>query len=402
MSAFDIQHAIDLLEQGRTDEAIPLLQHMVDAMPMYVAAHVLLARAYEAEQQWRNAQDAWQRAHFFMPNSPSVRDGIRRANGRMATAWLPPSGEQPPAGSEVPEPEVPEPEAWSPLIEGAPEAASLEAEPLEPEAEAPRGGLDTYDAYADDDLEAAWSEPDEREEETEAFREAPPAWEDVEMPAEDEDAWPAAPTTRWQEPAPDAYDGDEPEAGTGADVEAGHEPPELPPEEETFVDLTEAPEAPPLPPLRTEVPPNAEPEAAPTPEEEGASPPPGHAGAAVSWRETDEEHEAGDGEEAPAEEKTSPPEFRRKTPDFSDLDRLIGELESARIVPRPDLDSVPPPELEDEIEDMVSETLARIYASQHQFDEAARVYELLSGQQPERADEFLRKAAEMRARAADR
>lgn len=85
----------------------------------------------------------------------------------------------------------------------------------------------------------------------------------------------------------------------------------------------------------------------------------------------------------------------------ADLDRLINELESARIVPRPDLDEVPPPDLEDDIEDVVSETLARIYASQGQYDEAAHVYELLAEQQPEKADEFAGKASEMRAKASE-
>jgi hypothetical protein len=80
---------------------------------------------------------------------------------------------------------------------------------------------------------------------------------------------------------------------------------------------------------------------------------------------------------------------------------LINELESARIVPRPDIEEMTASELEDDIEDVVSETLARIYASQGQYDEAARIYELLAGQHPEDSDEFLMKASEMRARASD-
>jgi hypothetical protein len=80
-----------------------------------------------------------------------------------------------------------------------------------------------------------------------------------------------------------------------------------------------------------------------------------------------------------------------------DLDRLIDELGSARIVPQPDLDDLPPPELDDDIDDMVSETLARIYASQEQYGEAARVYEQLARQQPDQADRLLAEAAAMRA-----
>jgi len=88
-----------------------------------------------------------------------------------------------------------------------------------------------------------------------------------------------------------------------------------------------------------------------------------------------------------------------RPPAADDLDRLIEELESARIVPNPDLDMLPLPDLEDHIDDMVSETLARIYASQKQFGEAARVYEQLAEQQPDRAEEFGRKAMEMRGQA---
>lgn len=83
----------------------------------------------------------------------------------------------------------------------------------------------------------------------------------------------------------------------------------------------------------------------------------------------------------------------------NELDHLIQELESARIEPDPELDSIPSPDLDDDIDDMVSETLARIYTSQEQYGEAARVYVKLATQDPDRAEEHLEKAAEMRARA---
>ncbi len=86
--------------------------------------------------------------------------------------------------------------------------------------------------------------------------------------------------------------------------------------------------------------------------------------------------------------------------DFDDLDHLIQALEGARIQPKPNFERVPPPELESDIDDLVSETLARIYAAQEQFGEAAKVYDKLAEQQPERADEFMNKAFEMRARLA--
>ncbi|NBB85083.1 MAG: tetratricopeptide repeat protein [Bacteroidetes bacterium] len=84
-----------------------------------------------------------------------------------------------------------------------------------------------------------------------------------------------------------------------------------------------------------------------------------------------------------------------------DLDRLIEDLETARIVPRPDLDDIPEPDLDDDIDDMVSETLARIYSSQEQYGEAARIYEKLAAMDPDRAEEMEAKAEAMRAKAAE-
>ncbi len=86
--------------------------------------------------------------------------------------------------------------------------------------------------------------------------------------------------------------------------------------------------------------------------------------------------------------------------DDLDLDRLIAELASARIEPRPDLDDIPPPELEDDVDDLVSETLALIYAAQQQYEEAARVYEKLALQHPEKATHYHEQAAKMREKAA--
>ena len=85
--------------------------------------------------------------------------------------------------------------------------------------------------------------------------------------------------------------------------------------------------------------------------------------------------------------------------EFDHLDRLIDELEAARIEPHPDLDELPSPNLENEIEDVVSETLARIYVAQEQYDEAARVFRKLAEQDPARSQEFLEEADEMQQRA---
>lgn len=81
-----------------------------------------------------------------------------------------------------------------------------------------------------------------------------------------------------------------------------------------------------------------------------------------------------------------------------ELDDLIQELESARIVPKPEHEIVEAPVLEADIDDMVSETLARIYEGQKQYDEAARVYEKLATMQPEKAEDFEQRASELRSR----
>jgi tetratricopeptide (TPR) repeat protein len=84
----------------------------------------------------------------------------------------------------------------------------------------------------------------------------------------------------------------------------------------------------------------------------------------------------------------------------ANLDRLIERLQGARIVPDPDfeIDESLVSEDDDDRDNLVSETLARIYAAQEQYREAAQVYEVLAEQQPERAEEFRMKAREMKMR----
>jgi hypothetical protein len=92
--------------------------------------------------------------------------------------------------------------------------------------------------------------------------------------------------------------------------------------------------------------------------------------------------------------------------DFDDLDRLIEELESARITPTPNPTDAPEPATPDEgddeddrADDLVSETLARIYASQGKYREAMRVYLKLAAQKPDQMRPLLEKASAMRVEA---
>ena len=86
-------------------------------------------------------------------------------------------------------------------------------------------------------------------------------------------------------------------------------------------------------------------------------------------------------------------------PVADELDALISRLEGApRIRPDPAFDG-PAVSFDDgDVEEMASETLAKIYEAQRQYAQAAAVYETLAARQPERADELLRRADEVRQR----
>jgi len=92
----------------------------------------------------------------------------------------------------------------------------------------------------------------------------------------------------------------------------------------------------------------------------------------------------------------APPEFvlGHDDEEEDDLDELIAELEDARITPSDR--AFPQPDLESRIEDVASETLARIYAEQKQFEEAARVYARLADISPDNRQRFLERASEMK------
>lgn len=252
MSASTLDKAYWRLKQGKPEEAIPLLEELIQRLPVYVTPHVLLAWAYESKEEWNKATETWQRAYFLMPNSAAVREGMQRAMKTVA--------EQPSRVSSSP-------------------SAALEFELPSPQAPAPP--------------------------------ETPPPApsEDDSEPPEDQDALSDS-LPRPQRPS------------------RPHSPNDL------LTDITD-----------------------------------------------------------------TPLESTRGAAEFEDLDRLIDDLEAARIQPQPDLDDIPEPDLDNQIEDVVSETLAQIYVGQEQFGEAARVYTKLAEQDPSRAEEFLKKAEEMRQRA---
>ena len=106
--------------------------------------------------------------------------------------------------------------------------------------------------------------------------------------------------------------------------------------------------------------------------------------------------EADDQRPETLEQRPEADDQRPETDDERELEHLIRELEDARIIPDPDVKAIEEEELEDDLEDLVSETLARIYAAQKHYDEAGRVYDTLARQKPDRKNEFEAKAIEMK------
>ncbi|MFT4603356.1 MAG: tetratricopeptide (TPR) repeat protein [Rhodothermales bacterium] len=92
-------------------------------------------------------------------------------------------------------------------------------------------------------------------------------------------------------------------------------------------------------------------------------------------------------------------ESLRNDEPYHELDELIKELETARIIPDPKVEPVDSSRLAPDVEDVVSETLAKIYANQKYYEEAAKVYDKLAVQQKDRKEEFNQKASDIRQRA---
>ena len=539
MALLDIQHVLDLLDGGQAAQAVPLLSEWSERTPAYATPHILLARAYEALGRWDDARNAWQHAHFLLPNSPVVQEGLQRVH--EAAAATAPESEHALADLDVAGTlDLDEPFDAEKAVDADLAALDLEddlsvtLEPVDTHLEPVDTHLEPLDAplenlavdplFEDFDL----GEPSAEADLAPASEEGAPSDTTETAEVRDEDLPFLEEYTDTDEGADTAESTDIEVQETGGDAEIPEEPepadleteePEPPVEAEAEV----APPAPPEPAETDALVEDAGAEASPAalPDEEDvrpeetsdepvaalsdAAPPseeaPRELDVDVFPLDTDEPTEedvalkdepertspsadddieateadaedyvpavraalaAAEADAAEASEKDpsgtaksrsiyeeidelidrhgeppSPDDLPLDAPDLDisafdtsegevdletwddfepvpdaeehpplaapvdDLDRLIEELESARIVPNPDPDDVPDIELDDEIDDVVSETLARIYASQNQYHEAARVYEQLALQQPDRAEHFQQQAAEMRAQAGD-
>jgi hypothetical protein len=380
-------------------------------MPAHLTAYVLLARAYESRRRWGEALRAWKSAHLLMPTSPLVREGRERVLDRLDE--IPEPDVDAPAGPSAPDgngravvsaeqtmadalasarapagragDEAPDEDrgAEDRGAEG-PEAEGPEAEG--PEAEArDEAGDEMGDQFADEGGDEGLDEEVELPTDLDALDEAREALNlptpgDADAPAENEPPEPARP-----ENEPSAEGPPEETPGQKAGDEAGSEAGDEAGSEATASDGASA-----LPSDLDDLRDRAEREA----RQGGARPGlrrrssgdaggPGLGGRAEGAG--DDAGQGGDGSDG-------------------DLDRLIEELESARIDPS-GIDPAPEPEageeasepdLEGGAREMVSETLARIYANQDRYREASRIYVKLAARDPERIREYLEKAASMR------
>lgn len=70
MAIVEIEQALNHFKTGEPEKAIPILENVVELVPTYVIAHVLLAQAYEAANQDEKSIRAWRQAYRMIPNSP--------------------------------------------------------------------------------------------------------------------------------------------------------------------------------------------------------------------------------------------------------------------------------------------------------------------------------------------
>ena len=407
---FDINELIALMRAGTSEEAIPHLEHITQKLPTHVAAHALLAQAYTNERRLEEARVAWQNALFLMPNSPSIKKGFRRVLKELSkqeppqpvTEVEPPPELQENKIAETQEellPETLEEPALEAQEEDLTETDGRDSEDEDKEQqetfyipntnradieEANDGGeeeSETPEAPDEDEVETLETEREELEAETEDALVTDEENEDIIKGTLDidlEELLDGAPSHSHETPSmlvnPSSHHN-----ATPIEIEAiKAQTPQEEAEEEKDEEEDE-PEEPiktndiPLPIITVPIPSSSS-SNTPPPVSKGLPPdipvPPILAPLVENTDEWAEDQE---------------------------LDNLIQELESARIVPKPDHEHIEVPALEDDIEDMVSETLARIFEGQKQYAKAADMYEKLAVLHPERARKFEAKASELRA-----
>jgi len=85
----DFANAVDYMEQARYDEAIVLLEQVIDQSPGLTAPHVNIALAYEQKGATEKAEEHLKTALVLIPGHPvasNVYGLLLRKNGRFAEA----------------------------------------------------------------------------------------------------------------------------------------------------------------------------------------------------------------------------------------------------------------------------------------------------------------------------
>ena len=419
-----LQQAAEHLAAGRPAHAADALGRIAAETPTYAAAHVLHAVALEAAGRPADALAAWHRAAFLVPRSPLVL----RERQRLV-ALLPaetPAG--PPAPAVWTETPAPEPTETAALETAVPETAAPETATSEtaasPDGAAPDEPADDVDAVPEtiplDDLAPSFTlDPgDDGDFDPDGFDLS--AFDLGDEALGDDDDWldlstPGAPPSgeipsreipSGEIPPEESLYGENSSGGSSSGRPAfGEEP-------AASAWLDDDP-APPLTDWADRLGDDAlrlmppEPAAAPEPAAPRADAPsawavfedePTTTPAPPPAAETLPTPDAAPPDAAPAGAAAAPP------PSVGDeLDSLIASLEHVpRIRPDPAFrgPAVGTAGTEADVAEMASETLARIYAAQHQYVRAALVYETLAAREPGRADALLEQAAAMRQRRA--
>lgn len=383
MSISPLQDAADLIKEGNVTEAIHLLKGLTDVLPGYAAAFVLLGHALEAHQQPQAALAAWQQAALLIPNSRVIQQGLLRTADVLAVPARSPNEPTRIADDATNQNENPPKKDALPSKKAPPKKTTNTIGDLE---EIPKTDLVSF-SDSSNYTKTKQDNPSDFKESLSLNTDTPWQWPEalIKAPKNQEYSATKAEKVTLEIPLPKETDSQiTPTQTPNEDIIQGVDTPD---EKQKATD-----------PVRID-------HALESQEDTKTKPTISHTdGTDVRLASSVEPQQRASNTIVVAEEPDGIAriEEQKALPGgadwFDDLDSLITELESARIVPKPDFESIPSPALDDDIEDVVSETLARIYASQKQYEEAARVYEQLAEQQPEQAPSFLEKAAEMRTR----
>ena len=351
----EIQGAAQLLADGHAAEAVERLKRLTETVPAYATAHVLHAKSLEALNRWEEALEAWHHAHFLAPTSPLVqRERKKLLDARASAIGFAPLGELdgriPPEQAQADDTESSNKTAPIGTTEPEPRQNQTEKIRGDRNGDIDHGGLSTSEPSALNKPEPVDTEQSLTS--SDGFDEPMVAEPDFEEESGNPLAGAREGEASWWRRANDRQkETEEDESSDGW----------------TVVEESEASD-------RTD--PLVEPTIAP---------PKGYNGPSEPDEVDDEIVEAN----VISEDAET---------DADDLDTLINNLEGAsRIRPDPNFDAaeeeLPADNRADEV---VSETLARIYAAQGEYLEAARVYERLAAENPDRANQLRGLAADMR------